>query len=334
MPKKKNAIYNVEQKERFLAAEGLSETMERLFRNVFEYVAGFEESRGADICTWGADEAREILQSLAGFRSYSSANRAKLLKRYVQWCVDSGVEGATDTILAIHVDGKDRIRERLVSGPAHLQRCLDAVFSPELNRTTDNILRGYCWLAFIGLSEEQIAALEENQVDLNTGVITVARRAYEIPAEAFVCLRILKEAEQFRYYHANYGKDFVLRDRAEGKRLLRGIRNPEPSIRNLRTGLSAQIAEAGKNGESVPIKFSYSRLWLSGEFFRMYQREQQGGEVDFAYLGERAIRAREENNTPYKLKAEKGNRTENGKMRELARDYEKDYRNWKAAYYE
>lgn len=333
MPKKKNAIYNLEQKERFLAAENPSETMERLFRNVFEYVAGFEESRGADICTWGADEVREILQSLAGFRSYSSANRANLLKRYVQWCVDSHIAGATNVIQSINVDGNDKIRERLVSGPAHLQRSLDVVFTPELNRTTDNILRGYCWLAFMGMSEEQIIALEGKQVYLDTGVITVERRAYEIPTEAFVCFRILKESEDFRYYHAHYGKDFALRERAEGSRLLRGIRNPEPSIQNLRTGLSAKIAEAKKDKKPA-LKFSYSRLWLSGEFYRMYLREQQGGEVDFNYLGERAIRMREENNNPYKLKAEKGNRTENGKMRELAREYEKDYRNWKDAYYE
>lgn len=332
MPKRD--MYNANLKEQFIQEEVQSEKMKRLFRNVFEFVSKSEEEYSADICTWNSEQLRKELEKLAGLRSYSSANRAKLLKRYVQWCCDSQVPGATDVIFSIQVDGTSKIRQQWISGPDHLQRCLNDFLSPELNYTTDNILRGYCWLAFMGMSEEQIVALEDYHVDPDAGYITYNRRVIQIPNEAFVSLRILKEERRFRYYHANYGKDFVLRDRAEGNRLLRGIRNPEPNIHNLRIMLSGKIKEANKReGNSVP-QLSYSRIWLSGEFYRMYKKEQAGGSVDFSYLGERAIQAREKNETPYKLKAEKGNRTENGKMRELAREYRKDYINWKAAYYE
>ena len=65
----------------------------------------------------------------------------------------------------------------------------------------------------------------------------------------------------------------------------------------------------------------------------MYQNEQSGDEADFLYLGERALQIREANSTPYKLESEKGKRTENGKKRELAREFKIDYERWKATYY-
>lgn len=324
----KRTIYNPDLKERFIKEEVSSDNMKRLFRNVFEYASKYEEKNDADLCTWNKDQTQELLESLAGFRSYSSDNRAKLLKRYVRWCCEEGVEGVTDYIFTVTVDTYKKIKERTLSDPGHLQRCLNSFLSPEPNKTVDNILRGYCWLAYMGLSEEEIQSVTVDDVDLNNGIVKLATKVYIVPNEAFVCLRILKEASEFRYYHSEYSKDYIWRDRAAGDKLLRGLRNPEPNIRNMRSMLSKKTS-----GGDTLAKLSYSRVFLSGEFYRMYQKEQNGLPVDFIYLGERSIRMRAEKDKPYKLESEKGRRTENGKKRELAREYEQDYIRWKEAYH-
>ena len=85
MPKN---LYNQEQKERFLESVHTSDKMRVLFRNVFEYVSTYEENVHADICTWNKAELERVLEKLAGIRSYSSGNRAQLLRRYISWCRD------------------------------------------------------------------------------------------------------------------------------------------------------------------------------------------------------------------------------------------------------
>ena len=324
-------LYNPIQKERFLESIQTSNTMEDLFRNVFAFVSEEEEARGADVCTWDAEALRECLEKLAGLRSYSSGNRAQLLKRYIRWCLDKHINGASNAIFSLEADGSGKIREMSVSGPADLQRRLDSFLSPEEDLTADLILRGYCWFAFMGLSEEESVAVESGDVSLDYRLITRADRRYFMPEEAFNCMKALM-GPCFHYSHPQYSEEYVTRDRAEGKKLLRGLRNPEPGVKSLRAMLANKKAEARREGKS-DTRISYYRIWLSGEFYRMYQSEQNGAEVDFLYLGERALQMREASSKPYKLESEKGKRTENSKKREIAREFRIDYERWKATYY-
>lgn len=329
---KHERLYNAKTKERFLEQGSFSPSMERLFRNVFDLTAPYEEEYGADVCTWDIARCSRVLEILAGFRSYSSENRANLLRRYAKWCIEDGVPDASDSLLRARASGQNKVREMTLSGPSHLQTILDTIYSPVSDATSDNLLRGYCWLAYFGMSDKEIVDITSKDVDLKTFLIYHGGDVFPICKEAIPCMRVLKELSAFRYYHPGYDSDFIWRPRMDGQKLLRGIRSAEPSVMHFRSQLSTAVNAAFKAGK-IDVKISHYRIWLSGEFYRMYQRERMGQEIDFSHLADRAVRIREARGEPYKLEAEKGKRTISGKKREIDSAYKEDYRRWKQAYH-
>lgn len=324
-------FYNAELKERFLENARISGTMDSLFRNVFDFIAPYEEKHGADICTWGEEETQEVLDKLAGFRSYSSRNRENLLKRYIRWCLANEVPGANGAIFGVSADGISVIRERLLSGPEHLQHCLDSFLSPESDKTADNVLRGYCWLAFAGMTDTDILSTTVDSVDFDNLCVHSGGVSYPLYRESLPCMHVLCEMSCFKYFHDGYGNEFIWRPRKESDRLLRGIRNAEPTLNSIRTRLSTKNVDAF-NDKKIDIKLSYYRIWLSGEFYRMYQKERMGEDVDFTYLAVRGLTEREGSGRPYKLDSGVNKRTTESKKRELARNFQVDYTRWKIAY--
>ena len=328
---KDEKMYNAEQKEAFLASAKLTPSMDSLFRNVFLLVAPYEEEKQADICTWGREECQSVLEKLAGFRSYSSDNRAKLLRRYASWCLAENVPGATDNLLSSRASGKSKVREMTVSGPEHLEKILNAVFDPVEMATSDIILRGYCWLAFSGLQDEEIAEVSAKEVDLDRFLISHNGAVFQLCTQAISTMRILREMSAFRYYHPGYDEDFIWRVRSDGDKLLRGIRGAKPNVLVLRSMLSTRVNEAYKSGK-IDVKISCYRLWISGQFYRMFQKERMGEPVDFSDLASFGIRQKEEKGRPYKLSSENGGRTIAGKTNEISSSYREDYERWKRAY--
>lgn len=298
---------------------------------MFDLVAPYEKELSADICTWGVADTKKVLEILSGFRSYSSENRANLLRRYVRWCIENGITGVSEAILTSKASGDLKVKEMTVSGPQHLDRILNVLFDPVSDATSDNILRGYCWLAFIGLSNNEIVSLRCNDVDINSFSIRTGSEEFQIIQEAVPCLRILKEMAAFRYSHPGYEHDFIWRPRLDGDKLLRGIRSANPSALHLRSMLSKSVNDAFKNGK-IDVKISHYRMWISGEFYRAFLSERIGEPVDFSHLADRAIRIREENGSPYKLETENGKHSIEAKKREIESAYLSDYKRWKVAY--
>lgn len=327
----KKIVYNEELKNRFILETCSTSNMKSLFTNVFHLVGEEEEKLGADVCTWNEEQLRVMLERLSGFRAYSSKNRENLLKRYIAWCINTGVDGASGAIFGIETDGIASVRQKTVSGPEHLQRCLDSFLAPEQDKTADNVLRGYCWLSFSGMADDEIVDVRTTDVDLEALVVRSGNKKYPIYREAIPCMRILRELSCFKYFHDGYENDFTWRVRPDGDKLLRGLRSAEPSILGIRSRLSDKSVSAFNKG-AADVKISAYRIWISGEFYRMYQKERMGDTVDFTYLACRGIETREKNGKPYKLEAERGKRSVDNKINELARNYLEDYNRWKLAY--
>lgn len=326
-----NKMYESERKEQFLSENSITGSMERIFRNAFELIAPLEEQKNADVCTWDEAELKKLLEFLSGFRSYSSDNRAKLLRRYVRWCIDKGVPGAGDAIFGIKAAGYSKVREMTLSGPEHLQKILDTLFDPVSSVTSDNIMRGYCWLAFSGLSDQEIVDLRSSDVDLENFCVVFGGDSFPLCQQSIPCMRILREMGAFRYYHPGYDNDFIWRPRMDGEKLLRGIRAAEPSVLHLRSMLSKAVNASYKSGK-IDVKISHYRIWISGEFYRMFLRERAGEEIDFSHLAERSFKLREEKGDPYKLDSGNNRKTAAGKKREIESAYREDYQRWKFAY--
>ena len=73
------------------------------------------------------------------------------------------------------------------------------------------------------------------------------------------------------------------------------------------------------------MKLSYSRIWISGLFYRMYERERAGLPVDFSEAASRFMEGR-----TYKL--ESGRNTLESYQRRVAREYLLDYEYWKSTF--
>lgn len=322
-------MYNAEQKERFFKEANVSAPMEKLFRNVFDFTAPYEEEKGVDICTWSDEEIKRIYELLSGFRNYSSNNRANLIKRYLKWCIQTEVQGASSGGLEIRADGMKKFREMTLAGPEHLQKCLDVFLLPESDITTDNIQRGFCWLAFSGLSDNEIVEITTNDVDLNECVVIYQGVKYPLYRQSIPCMKILKEYSAFKYSHPGYEKDFIWMPRQNGNKLLRGIKNAEPAVLNLRAKLSQKMMPVYNAGK-LDVKISSYRIWISGQFYRMFEKERMGEPIDFTYLANRTIQLKEESGKTYSLS--KGRRSIDNKKKTLATDYKIDYERWKMIY--
>lgn len=134
-------------------------------------------------------------------------------------------------------------------------------------------------------------------------------------------LRNCVELTQFVYKHPNYSPDTVVyKDRAAGDILIRGS-NGVLSIRVMRVGLSRLSQKSIQEGKTEQ-HLSYYRVWLSGLFYRMFERECAGLPVDFL---DTAIQFTE--GRSYKL--DRSRNTIQAYQRRIAKSYKQDYNTWK-----
>ena len=163
-------MYNEALKSEFIQETTDNISVARSYSKLFAATEPYEERWGADLCTRDANDSQIMVNEILGLRQSSIRVRMIWLKTYVKWCVDRGIPGACDGMLQIKDVGVDRVKERMVSSPFHLQVYLDSVFCPESEETTDNIYRCFYWLAYGGMKEEDILNVKVSDVDFDNTV--------------------------------------------------------------------------------------------------------------------------------------------------------------------
>ena len=198
-----------------------------------------------------------------------------------KWCIANRVNGACDGMLHIENVGLSKVRTQMVANPTQLQMYLDVICEPESEQTTDNIYRCFYWMAYSGMGEEAILNAKCSDVDFENMVIHSGDEEFEIYREAIPAFKNAATLTEFVYKHPNYPPDKkVIRNRAPGNTLIRGIRSTT-TVAALRVELSRRSKKFLEDG-STDKQLSYYRVWLSGLFFRMNQRERAGIPVDFS----------------------------------------------------
>lgn len=269
-------MYNRTQKARFL---------EELFNKgsynpatlknmevAFGRIEPFEEAAGADCCTMTAEALQDIVEQTAQ-RAYASRhNFLRVLRKYGQWCLDNDVPGATDGLLHIDIRyaGLDKVRSTMVSGPQHLQRCLDAVFLPESEETIDNVYRAYFWLAFAGIPIEDAISLRTSDFYPTAMSIHCRGRVIRLPVEALDAVRNTATLSSFRYIHPNYVG--ARRERFDSDQFLRGIKS-EATQHSLVQAACRPVTKAYKAGK-IDSAFTFRSIRLSGLFYRIFETER------------------------------------------------------------
>lgn len=317
-------MYNEELKTRFIQEYAQSLSRAEACQQAFNAIEPYEEQWGADLCTRSTAELEHVIEQLVGFRVRSRWQRIIIFQKYVKWCIANRVNGACDGMLHIENVGLGKVRTQMVANPTQLQMYLDVICEPESEQTTDNIYRCFYWMAYSGMGEEAILNTKCSDVDFENMVIHSGGEDFVIHRAAIPAFRNAATLTEFVYKHPNYPPDKkVIRNRAPGDTLIRGIRSTT-TVAALRVELSRRSKKFLEDG-STDKQLSYYRVWLSGLFFRMHQRERAGIPVDFSGEASKFMEGK-----TYKL--DTGRNTPEAKKRAVVNDYMQDYERWKAAF--
>lgn len=312
-------MYNTDVKSRFIQSYSTSLTVRRACISLFNALQRYEEAWGADLCTRSSEVLQPIIDKYVGIRDNARGISVSIIKAYIKWCVDNGVPGAVDGLSGVVFDFVPKIRSQMLANPTHLKKCLDETFNPESDGATDMLLRCFCYLAYMGLPENEILPLRVSDIDWHNMVVRTGGEEYQIVREAVPTLRFCANSPILKLKHPHYETTV---ERTVSDALMRGGHGVV-TLSALRVSLSRATAMAVSLGQ-CGVSLSYGRLWLSGFFYRAYQQEISGFPPDF----ESAATDRAMPSGP-----EMDDGTARAKIKRAARDFERDYEQWKRAFY-
>lgn len=314
-------MYNEELKARFIRSYTKSLSTAQHAIVVFNAFEKSERQWGADLCTRPASDLQPIVDSVVGMRYQSRWMAISILKEYCRWCIASQIPGAQNGIDGVCISGLEKIKKQMVSSPLHLQKYLDAVFDPENEETIDNTYRCFYWMAFAGIEEEDCLTMTCDRVDLSSLTIRYDDTHVRIYREAIPAFQNAINLKNFAYKNSNYvNAKTIRRDRIDGNAVMKGIK-AEPKILTLRPILAGKAKKAIDAGRT-DLMLTHYRVWLSGLFFRMYEIERAGEDVDFS---EDAIRY-----VDRRIYADANSRRD--RKARIEREYKEDYQRWKLAF--
>lgn len=317
-------MYNKELKEQFIKEYTASISVRQACVSVFNMLEKYETGWGADICTRSSAELQPIVDELVGIRVKSKVLRVAILKDYIRWCVAHNVPGSRNGFANVSTDGIAKLKRQTVTSPLHLQVYLNQICEPESEETTDNIYRCYYWLAYGGFREEDILKVRTSDVDFANMVVRLGDEEAPIYREAIPAFRNCVNLTQFVYKHPNYSaRKVVYKPRVEGDELIRGVRS-STTVLAMRVELSRRSKRCIEEGKTE-LKLSYYRVWISGLFYRMYERELAGLPVDFSSAAARLMEGKTYNLT-------RSRNTPITYQRKVANDYQRDYEHWKMTF--
>lgn len=314
-------MFNEEQKIKFIRDYTSSISTAHAAETVFNSFEPYEAAWGSDLCTQPAETLQPVLDELTGLRAKSRWTSVSILREYAKWCLAVKVPGACDGMLNVETAGLEKIRKQMVSGPFHLQVYLDHVFDPESLETIDSIYRCYFWMAFGGIEEKDVPLIKKDEVDFTALVIRYSDANVPLYKEAIPAFQNAVQLNSFLYRHPNYANN-IRRDRVQGDTIMRGIK-AETQILTIRSILSHRVAHASKCGNTNQ-QLSYHRAWLSGLFYRTYERERAGIPADFSEAALRFMSGK-----TYSLSQRE---TQRHKQNRVEKDFMEDYRRWKLAF--
>ena len=278
-------MYNAEQKEKFINEYTNKQSTQTACRRVFNAVEEDEIKWGADICTRTLDDIYPVLERISGMR-VSSNSRIRILKAYIQWCIDKGIPDTCDALIHVKNNetmtlGSDKMKYQTVRSPKHLQAYLDAICDPVDLETPDILIRCFYWMAYGGMFLEDIVQVKTSDVIINNEskhIIKFKGEIYPIYEEAFPAFDKCLILKEFRYIHPLYGEDRIqTRNRQQSDILLRSVRTAKPTIQTMKNKLT-RVAKNNANADASvsKISLSYYGAWLSGIFYRVFEAELAG----------------------------------------------------------
>jgi len=296
-------------------------------------LSSFEESWGMDFTMQDLPELQKAFSSIISTAYSGSKTTLIRFHRYAKWRIDNGLPCA-DSVFKLVPDRITAMKESMVSSPAHLAKVLDAVFDDPVTGSSDIIYRVFLWMGFSGISDSEALRVTKDEVDFRTMTIHHEGFEYPIYSESKYDFRIACDINEFVE-----GKK--RRKRCDGDEIMRGkndtsSRSPESVlIGTIRPMVFRRFksAEAANQNLERPLDIGYditfSRVLLSGTFYRMYQDEINGNPPDFAEYALAEFHRAQQSDKPYKV-SDANPRW--GILLRLRKSAESDYNSWKKAF--
>ena len=262
--------YQEAQKKAFLKD---TQTSWRTAMAVFGRTAPIEIDKNKDISQFQKAELESF------FSDYpTNPERALLLLReYNQWCAAQGFQTTKD-IFQIKTPAVEKAKKRMVSSPKHLALVLNQLFAPVEEETIDCLYHCFYWLAFLGIAK-QAEALEVRADEVNFDELLIQHqgKSYEIYPEAVPALQKAAFLTEFNYIHPGYHKN-IRKKRIVSPYLFRGLRMGKLDTHSLYSNLNHKLAQCQEK------RISYSPIYSSGIFYRVFQLEQAGFPANFSEI--------------------------------------------------
>lgn len=246
---------------------------------LFKTVKLYEDKWGGHIHTRSLEEVQDFIDIELSKNKLYPAIKFYFLKKYFCWCKENNIKVSEGLDVKIKLSWLSDIENKLVKDALQLRIYLDALFSPEEDVSTDVLLRAYCWLSYMGLSDDQIDNLRLSDVDLSEMIIVVDGKIYDIYREAFRSIKICVERDILKYNHSKYS---TLIKRIEGDRVIRGVKSERKSV-TLKSDISTANKQALEN-KKTNLNLTPRSIKMSGIFSRQYERERMGQPIDFSWL--------------------------------------------------
>lgn len=304
-------MYNEERKLRFI--EDINRTKDYA-KSVFHNLGCIEEELGKDLCEIPVEVLQPVVNMRLGVRSRSVEIGLSILKDYERWSKEQGYP-VCGGIGLLEVDMADKMRRLMVASPQHLESILNDAFDPVDSETVDCLYRCYLWMAFSGFIEDESLNVRVSEIDFDSMMIHHNGKSLDMYREAVPAFRMACEATEFVYKHKNY---ITRRRRFPGDLLMRGIRSDSIKLATARSVIQKKFDLNG-------IETSYSRIRLSGIFYKAYESERYGASVSFddIIIHQLATKGKRNYHSNY---------TRNKAANAIKKDLFDDYEHWKEAF--
>lgn len=319
-------MYNENQKREFISSYTNSHSTAAKVEQIFSWFESYEKEWNMDLSQQSAETLQPVVNKLTGLRIKSTELVLIILKEYVKWCAKSGYE-TSKGVFDVKINTIQKINDQMVVSPFQLKSKLDEYFDTADKETVDITYRVFLWMAFAGMEDKDAIRVTADCVDLENLRINFEGHSYELYKQ---CIEDFKKAcslTDFQYIHPNYT---TRKERACGDTIMRGFSSPIVDLKTIRPIINKKFDSKNikLGSDEQKNRYSYKRIYLSGIFFRAYEREQAGLPVDFSEFIAMSIE-RKEKTKKYTLSE---TRTLSKIARTIEREYIADYEKWKCAF--
>lgn len=282
-------MYNCQQKESYIDAVielSLSKEAEKnriAMINFFNRLEVVEDDIGKDFSMMNFDEIKLVLSVLCRRTIKYQITVISNLKRYLQWCITNGCsldrENRLICIKPTDVDYSLSHKMSMVKDEEQLGAYLDIVLKVMKEETSDNMYRTILYLVFSGFNLSEIIEITDDKVDIENGTIRHNENLVQLSEK---CIEIVKYYKGMTHFVAAVGNNSErsIEIIKTGHLIERTVKSRISMKETLSVSISNIFTEL-KEHEGHLLSITLNNLWLSGVFYRMYEKEVSTGMLCF-----------------------------------------------------